>query len=306
MNALTNAAAFGVADPSALSSRAMLAQISIRQWSGRKLDKNVTAKTNADHGARADAGRYNKALIAKDALAEVAAVVGRARKDHEFYSLPWLQNGCRIMPAAGFQVYASAMQKHREDFESAVADFLTNYPDFVADAEKVLGDMFDRAEYPDAATIAGRFSWAVTILPLPDAADFRVTLADDEASRLRAEIASTMQEAARAAMADTWQRLYDAVSAMATKLKDYKPATDTAKADGIFRDSLVENLRDLVEILPGLNLTGDAALAAMTDKAREALTMHDAKTLRDNDGIRDDVATAAAEIADAMAAFMGA
>ncbi|MBX8803295.1 hypothetical protein HBA92_21450 [Ochrobactrum sp. MR28] len=67
------------------------------------------------------------------------------------------------------------------------------------------------------------------------------------------------------------------------------------KSEGVFRDSLVENIRDLITVLPALNITGDPELTAMAEKLKP-LAEHNASTLRDNPTIRRDVADEAAKI----------
>jgi hypothetical protein len=50
--------------PSLLSQKAVLASLSISQWSARKLDKKVTEEIHPRNHAEPHAGRYNKLLIA--------------------------------------------------------------------------------------------------------------------------------------------------------------------------------------------------------------------------------------------------
>jgi len=294
------------ARPVDLSSRAMLVNVSIRQWTARKLDKRVTADVNASHGAGADAGRYNKSLIARDALAEIKTIVSAARADHVKLTLPWLQDGTRILPSAGFQTYSDTMRTHRESFEQAVSEFVAAYPQYVDEARAYLNGMFDESEYPSPDEIAGRFGWSLRVFPMPDAADFRVDLADDTVDAMRQEIADTMSDAVADAMSDAFDRLHKAVRHMADKLREFTPKQGDSRASGVFRDSLVENVRELVAILPGLNLTGDARLSEAIAKTEAKLTTYDAKELRENDAARDEVAQAADAIADDLAAFMGA
>lgn len=289
-----------------ISSRAMLVQLSVRQWTGRKLDKRVSKEVADQHGASAGAGNYNKVLIARDALAEIGTIVGAARADHAKWSLPWMQDGTRIMPADAFGRYTAQMQKHRESFEAAVSEFIDAYPTFVQEAEARLGTMFNPSDYPDVQSISGRFAWGINVLPMPSADDFRVDLGAEKVEQIKSQMRDTMLTAVQDAMGDAWSRLHKVISAMSDKLSAYKPKTDTQKAQGVFRDSLVENVRELVEVLPALNLTGDAELSAMIDRARKSLTTHDAADLRENDAARVEVQQAAAQIADDMAAFMGA
>jgi len=61
-------------DPS-LSSRAMLCSLSISMWSARKHDPEASEEIAQRHGAQANAGRYHKVLLPKEALAEILKIV---------------------------------------------------------------------------------------------------------------------------------------------------------------------------------------------------------------------------------------
>ena len=76
-----------VSEPS-LSSRAMLCSLSISMWSARKHDPDASQEIAQRHGAHADAGRYHKVLLPKEALAEVQKIVSDARQEHYFMTLP--------------------------------------------------------------------------------------------------------------------------------------------------------------------------------------------------------------------------
>ncbi len=74
-------------DPS-LSSRAMLCSLSISMWSARKHDREASEEIAQRHGAQADAGRYHKVLLPKEALAEIHKIVSEARQEHYFMTCP--------------------------------------------------------------------------------------------------------------------------------------------------------------------------------------------------------------------------
>lgn len=286
-----------------LSSKAMLSGLNITQWSARKIDKKVTNETNAAHGAAADAGRYNKALIAKEALGAIVAAANAARTTHYALTLPWLDSGARILPAALHTDYANRMREHREAFEAAAAAFVADYESFVADARKRLNGMFQESDYPAASEIARRFTFGVSLYPVPDSADFRVDVSEAQAAAIRADIEARSQEALSAAMRAAWERIAETVGHMVTKLAEYKPGENGERASGVFRDSLVENVRELAAILPGLNITGDSALAAVADRMA-ALTRHDAEALRVSEALRTETREAAESILQTVSEFM--
>src|SRR6516225_6121348 len=85
-----------IPEPS-LSSRAMLCSLSISMWSARKHDPEASEEIAQRHGAQADAGRYHKVLLPKAALAEIRKIVSEARQEHYFMTLPWDDNGYRVL-----------------------------------------------------------------------------------------------------------------------------------------------------------------------------------------------------------------
>ncbi len=289
---------------SVLASRAMLCGLTIRQWSARRLDKKVTDEINTSHGAAADAGRYNKALVAKDALAGIVTAANAARSLHYARTLPWLDEGARILPAAGFEAYSNAMRDLRHAFEAAVAAFVAAYPSYVDDARVRLNGMFDPADYPEASEIADPFAFGVRILPVPDAADFRVDLADAQADEIRAAIESAARDALANATRDAWSRVAEVTGRMVERLNAFKPGGPNGRAENVFRDSLVENVRELASILPGLNLTNDPALARIAERMESDLCQHDAADLRESDVLRRDTAKAAADILAEVSDFL--
>jgi hypothetical protein len=277
----------------ALSSRAMLARLKICTWSATKLDRKVTDKVNTEHHAAHDAGRYNKRLLSKSATAVLTRVCSEARAAHYARTLPWQDDGVRILSAAAYMEYAEKMAGLRSQFDAAADSFAIGYAEFVIDERARLNGMFNADDYPPAEIIRNRFTFDVKIDVMPDASDFRVDLGEAQAAEIRADIEARTKQALADAMRDVWERVAESVGHMADRLKNYRPAeTKGDKSQGIFRDSLVENIRDLVAVLPGLNVTGDPRLAAVADRL-PALCRDDAATLRDDATARASVAAEA-------------
>lgn len=279
-----------------LKDKAMLCRLSITQWTARKLDKRVTDETNRTHGASSDAGRYNKLLIAGDALKRIQQAATAGRDAFYTLSLPWKNDGARIVPAAAYPKLSAELRRLHNAFDSAVADFVREYPAYVADARVRLNGMFNSADYPDAWEIRARFTWTVDIENVPCGDDFRVELASGEIDAIRQQINEQTQRAMAAGMRDVWQRLYDCVSHAASKLRE---------PDAIFRDSLIGNIRDLCDILPALNFTDDNNLEQLRADVVSKLACNSPDELRDNKQARARVAADAAAIVDSMSAFMG-
>ena len=285
-----------------LSRKAVLVAVNISQWTARKLDRKVTEETNARYNASSDAIRANKLLLEKESLAELTSLVGKARALHYKMTRPWADEGPRILPNVLFHKFSEEFRTMKREFAEAADRFAAAYPGFIEERKIALGDTFNEKDYPEASDIRSKFNLDLTILPFPDAADFRSELDDDTVAEIKASLQTTTASVVDGAMKHTVDEIVEHVGRMATRLAEYAPGNGQS---GAFRDSLVENVRQLAELLPAFNLTNDARLAAITDRIKAELCVEEAQDLRDNEDVRESVQKSADEIVEAVKGLFG-
>jgi hypothetical protein len=286
---------------SSLSAKAMLCSLSITMWSARKHDPDASQEIAANHGAQADAGRYHKLLLPKQALGEIQKIVSEARQEHYFLTLPWDDNGYRVLPAAAYLDHVEKMQALSSRFAISADSLERQFSSLVQQARLRLGGLFREKDYPGARELRAKFSFETRVMPLPDAGDFRVSLGEEEKARIQRQITAAVESSLQVGSRELWYRLYDAVRHMAERLNAYR--TTEQGVEHPFRDSVVGNLVKLVEVLPKLNVTGDADLERLTSEVRASLLV-DPKQLRQSEAARAETARAASEIAQQMAGYM--
>ena len=286
------------------ASRALIVSVNISQWSGHAFDRRITAEVNASHSAAEDASRVNKRLLPKSAMADIQKKANAIRTGFNERTLPWLDGGQRVLAAETYQAHADWFRKEKDGFEEAVSDFLKAYPDHVRDAEKRLGGMFSAADYPSEEEIAKKFGIEMRTMAAPDTQDMRIAISDAQADTIRADVERTMQEATTRAVSDVYRRVRDVCERMVDRLNAYQPAKGKGeRAQNTFRDSLVENVRDLIKVMPALNITGDPELEKLARKLN-SIAEHDADVLRLSSKVRSDTAAEAQAILDQMGAFV--
>lgn len=286
---------------SALSAKAMLCSLSITTWSARKHDAGASQEIAANHGAQADAGRYHKLLLPKQALGEIQKIVSEARQEHYFLTLPWDDNGFRVLPAAAYMDHVEKMQALSRRFRQAADGLASQFSTLVEQARIRLGGLFRDQDYPCTGELRGKFSFETRVLPLPSAGDFRVTLGDEEKARIQRQITAAIESSLQVGSRELWYRLYEAVRHMAERLSAYK--VSESGVEHPFRDSVVSNLMKLVEVLPKLNITNDAELERLAQEVKASLLV-DPKQLRQSEAVREETARAASAIAQQMAGNM--
>jgi hypothetical protein len=280
-----------------LSERAMLASLNIRRWQAMLTDKKISAEVATTHAVNAKrAGKYRKNAIDTKApsFEAVVSTASELRNKHYFYTLPWSQEGARILPASIFEEYSAEMRTLRSAFERAVHGFVEDFPRLKAAARRELNGMYNEVDYP--THIAAKFGVDIVFMPLPDAQDFRASLADHAVEEIKEGIQTELQKTMQVAMRDPYERLYTHISRMVDRLTDKK---------AVFRDTLVTGLAELCAILPRLNLMRDEHLDDLRKRAERMITHIDPQDLRDVPSVRQSVAQQAAEIQRVMASFMG-
>lgn len=285
-----------------LTEKAMLASLNISAWNATKHDPTVSDKVARDHNADRDMGRYTKRLIAKERLDAIREAATKARHHHYDHTLPWLDTGARILPAASYFDYMRDQNAFAAQFDAAVADFVSVYPVVLDEAKRKLGKLFNPADYPSHAAIRERFVMRVAINQMPEPDDFRVQLGAEEEQRIRDDINARLGQAASGCVNEVWTRIHDHVAKMVERLGAYKVTKDGVQ--GAFRDSLVENIRELCDIMPALNVTNNNALEDMRQTLMQELCAIDAPVLRDDTKVRKAVAKKAAAILKDVSDFM--
>jgi hypothetical protein len=286
-----------------ITTRAMLISLNIQQWTGSKHDKKVSEEVAVAHQSDVSMGRFQKRLVAKEALEKLRGITSAARHEHYNRTLPWQDGGSRILSSKGYFDYSEKMREYSAQWDTAVAEFIADYPNMVQDARRRLNGLFKDEDYPTVQRMKRKFSFKFDVLPMPTAKDFRVELGDEETARVRSEIEQSVNESIRAAMADVWARLHEVVTRMQERLTVYSVDKDGAVSHA-FRDSIVGNIRELLDTLPTLNITEDNNLTEIAQQIEQELCAHTPDELREDEAARKQTAEAAEQILTSMEAYL--
>lgn len=287
-----------------LEERALLVNLSMGAWSAKKTDSEVSREVAKRKNARSDSGTYRKQLISREALKKITKVTTAARTSHNTLTLPWDDNGSRIITTETYQHYTKVMRDYRIAMQNAVNEFLDGYDDLVKQAKEDLGDLFNEGDYPDKSTISSKFYFDVEPKPVPTGTDFRAKVSNAEAKAIAKDIEQRTQARLDAAMKDIWQRIATVTERMAKKLEEYTPRVGLHDSEGVFRDSLVTNIRELAELLPSLNVTGDPELKKIQKDLLDSLCAYEPKELREDAKARAKTAKKVKEIFSKVSAYM--
>ena len=258
-----------------LTHDAMLVGLRITAWSGRLYDRQASDQVAVHHDASASAGRYNKRLLPKAAFAALTAAMSAARTAHYENTLPWDDQGSRLLTVANYERYTELLDALRERVVRERARFVEDYDGNVAQARLDLGRLFRMEDYPSKEALRDRFAIRYRITPVPDADHFMAQLAAGDADRVKRDMERQIEERLHDAVGDLYRRLGEVVERVSERLRE-----DGSGKPLVFRDSMIENLRGLVDVVPRLNIFGDDGLARLCGQVKDRIASVDPDSLR--------------------------
>ena len=273
--------------PTNIHGKALLVQLSISSYNPTVVDRRATQQSADLNQANVTELRLVKNLVPKAAIDKLTKHIRASREDHYRLTLPWSDGGMRLLPTAAWMDYVDVMTANKDMFERMVNEFCDNFSDYRDQARARLGLLFSSDDFPGGSDLRSRFGFRMQWLPLPSSNDFRIQLGAEDMAEISDSVNGMVASAAQAAGEDLSKRLTDKLLSVVDRLSD---------PENIFRDSLIDGLRDLVKLVPKLNVLDDETLADAAASVEEHITKFEPQTLRDDDDARASAADAAAEI----------
>jgi len=265
-----------------LASSAMLVEVNISTWTARRKDHAATKMVINAYNAKKGVGGFHKRLLAdNENLLAITKHVTSARDAHAHMTMPWSNSGLRLLPTAQYFKYHQAMTDMQNEFERLVTEFIDTYNDAVTDVQVALGNLFKRDEYPTTNDLPSKFKFSINYMPIPNAGDFRIDIGNEALAEVKQQYSEFYAKQYSTAMNNVWTRLHNALSNMSDRL-DYSSKEDKK----VFRDTLVSNVTDMIELLRVCNVTESSQMTAMADSLEEAMSGVTPDALREDDYFR--------------------
>ena len=277
-----------------LSEKALLVRLSVKHPSFAKTDKAVSLEVATSKNANKKAVRVIKTTIDTTHQSYKAVKTARGALYNTFASetAPWDEGGWRIIKAVGYDRFSEVIRTERDAFDIAKEDFKKVYPELVSQAPDRLGDMYDASLFPSVDDLDDLFYCDIEARPVPEAGDFRVAMSAEDKQKIATQIQHKNDQRVKEVTTDLFDRTYDVVSNMVQRLEAFDPDKKGAKLYG----SLVDNVRDIAELLPSLNVGEDPRLEQLAKEIGLRLTEADTATLKKDEGKRKQVTDHAREI----------
>jgi hypothetical protein len=283
----------------ALAGGYLLADVTIRRFSGFKKDKAASVKVTHDAGATNNSAKVVKDVLAgaRAELKEVAATQDAIRSFLYTNTLPWSASndgrttGARLLPAVKSIDFLKTYKVMHTAYVVALADFIAVYDSRRAQAMQNLAGLANPNDYPDKVEIETMFAVDIDLSPVPAPTDFnRLSVPIELSTVLGDRIAKQQGKAMENAMTDLSDRIVTELKRMATQLGKHGKGEKTR-----LYGSLLGNMEGLADLLRSSNFANDEGLDKLADKLAEC-TQYDLETIKANPTIAAKVAVMASEI----------
>lgn len=278
-----------------ITEKAMLMSLSISYWGAKATDDSVVEELTTEHSTEREVHDYRKRLAPAEETRKFKIIRSRARTYLRDKTSPWIDGGTRILAAPLYAEVTKELHKFHSEWDEAVAEFIRKFAKIKEAEKKRQGTLFKEQDYPSVDRLKRKFGWDVRVFPIPMKGDWRVKGIDDS-DAIEKQIDDQVKEAIGLATTNLWQRLHKVVKALAEKL---------AEADPTFRDSIIENIRELVALLPTMNIADDPKLEAMRKAVDEQLASLNPAELREDEKARKKTKDAADKLLATMASYLG-
>jgi hypothetical protein len=275
-----------------LAQKAMLVDLHVSRWSGFKTDAKASKQLVKDANAEDGSATVSKRIVPRETFSDIITAYNALDKHMKKHTLPWSDNGQRIMTRNMFELFMQGYGELERNFNAAVKEFIeVKYPPVRDKASFRLGDLFVASDYPTVDELREKFRVDLDIDGITEPDDFRVALPDQELNKLKSSLEESINRRLESAMQDVWLRI-------AALLEHYIEKMDDSEA--IFRDSTVNNLVELMNILPGLNVTGDPKLKEIRQRIMGTIGSYQPNDLRKGSDLRAAAAKEAREIKESI------
>jgi hypothetical protein len=240
-------------------------------------DDEMTNELCTKHNADKTLVKGTKRTICKEAFDPLKKIMGEFRGCVGRVTIPWDIKGVSFCkPVAVTKVIAARDQYGPLFNESKQTHLLDQYETWKTITKEKLGNAWKEEEFPTREDLTSNVFWKMGISPLSESDAFR-KIKDIDENLMAVLIESNdarVNDGIRKGMVTAYNRLMEPMAHMVDVLTD----DDSTK----IHESLVDNVRKVIEEIPSLNLADDPILAQFARQAGEMLATLKTDDLRFN------------------------
>jgi hypothetical protein len=285
-----------------LAKSAMLVSVSIINGGllGERRDNTASLLVENTYNTAHHRTKASKYLIDRKhkSVKQVVAASQRVREVAYRYSMPWGDDKSRLLPVKTADEFRSKVAIALAERQEAIEQYILDYPALVSASERDLGELFDRSQYPTLNQVRDLFTAKVAYWPIPESNNFIADISEAASKEAKESIENEIEQRLLEATYDMVRRAKEVVVAFVDKLENFK-VDENGKSQTIFRDSIVDNIRDTAQLIERMNLTDNPQIKKVVLDLKRLVHQTSIRGIRDTgygDAYRARALTAGQEV----------
>lgn len=259
-----------------LENQALIVKLKIGGPRGSAPDSEVAEKIIHDHGAGEGVASFSKRILPKEMWSEMTPITYGMRSFFYQHTVAWGEDGGRLLAIGNFDWFRTRMEEMTLQFEDAKARMINDYSYWCQQAEKNLGTLYRPEDYQSLEQFKLSMYVNIEYEPVPTSNHLVVKLGQAQLSQVKKKLDQKNNERLRLASNDLYTRITAAIRTVADRL-------DPEKFDRGIRQSIIDDLSNIAELVPTLNVMGDDNLSKLCEEVRELIDGVSANELRPKD-----------------------
>ena len=286
---------------------ALLIKTKCTKWQHSKNDKDAATALAIQHNVfDKDGNPDHKAFSVHQNMADVPVIKALDKTIGQVGNnvcrkmlLPWTE-GEHLVTADILDKVEQKLEGYQDKLIDLKRELKQEWPSKLKDLKSRLGDKFDPDFYPSVEDIADAYSITYKLKNIDDSNDIRVKLPNSKIQKIKEDAEEEISRKVRIAQDKIHERVIGVLEAMILGLERHGVVEDGAKKASKFADSTVDNVKELADILPDLNIFGDDQLDIASNKIISRLRNLNPEELRDSKDKREEVVKDAKDIVDSL------
>lgn len=273
-----------------MTKEATLVKLSITKYGGNKKDKGLAEESAEKHEMNADVVSTTLTVLDKTVTKIVGKIASAARTWLNHNAAVYDDTGWRMIRNSQFEKIRTQLEAYKLEFMEAVNEnIISKYDALREQAVYDLGGRFDMIGFPSKDELASRYTFEVKTQMVTDPDDVRC-------SHLPQSTIDEIKGGNNAVAVNNQKKILDLLKHIAKHIKE-----TLSDPDKKFKNSLITNIHDAIDVVPSLNFTNDPTITQMAARLKKDLSGFNPDDLRKDPEVRKEAAAKAGTMLDDLA-----
>ena len=269
-----------------ITKKNLLVKVTVHKYDFKVRDKESMVEISNNHGVDPTLLDFKKNTMLKDDVGDICKTMRKFRPVVVYLTTPWLDGGWRLLSVDLYEQLEDKLRELNSELSEVKEILRMNWDTYVKNSKSKLNGRWDERDYPSADYVVSKFGVDVHYGNVPESGDLRVDMAKDTMDNIKAQMDSNYDNNIQIAMVEIWDRTVTAITHMKDRLTHYSKEIKEEKSPRMF-SSMLNNVKDLVQLLPAMNLTNDPKLEQVRQQLETDFSRLSIDLLKEDDATRE-------------------